>query len=343
MSKSSAVNASEAAVRAASASGGGWSCTAKRSRSRPTSASSSTDITDGVLAVVRQRGVREGIVSLWSMHTTCSVFINESQKALHADIKRLLETMVDRDADWMHNDPDHSDCDRLNADAHLRAMLLGHSLTLQISGGELVLGQWQRVLVAELDGPRARTLRIQVMGIDLQDTVASAIRRKADTRCMQRLNALGLADIVEKLDAGERLGVRRRRASVRVPGSAGRRLAGESRAREAARRDGPTTTSTSGSRRPTSAWRAVCSARSRGCGPAIPGPTRCRSSRPGTSCAQRAASAADRSPRRQRPASRSAVRLLPRHAARLQADPARTFISSASPRSRSRSSPISTR
>ena len=42
-------------------------------------------------------------------------------------------------------------------------MLLGHSLTLQISGGELVLGQWQRVLVAELDGPRARTMRVQVM------------------------------------------------------------------------------------------------------------------------------------------------------------------------------------
>ena len=70
------------------------------------------------------------------MHTTFAVFMNESQKALHADIKRLLETMVDRDADWMHNDPDHSDCDRLNADAHLRAMLLGHSLTLQISAGE---------------------------------------------------------------------------------------------------------------------------------------------------------------------------------------------------------------
>ena len=99
------------------------------------------------------------------MHTTCAVFMNESQKALHADIKRLLEAMVDRDADWKHNDPDHSDCDRFNADAHLRAMLLGHSLTLQISGGELVLGQWQRVLVAELDGPRSRTLRVQVLGI----------------------------------------------------------------------------------------------------------------------------------------------------------------------------------
>ena len=124
-----------------------------------------TDVTDQIVALVRASGVREGIVSLWSMHTTFAVFMNESQKALHADIKRLLEMMVARDADWMHNDPDHSDCDRFNADAHLRAMLLGHSLTVQVSGGELVLGQWQRVLVAELDGPRSRTLRIQIMGV----------------------------------------------------------------------------------------------------------------------------------------------------------------------------------
>jgi len=59
----------------------------------------------------------------------------------------------------------HSDCDRQNADSHLRAMFLGHGLSLQISGGELVLGQWQRVLMAELDGPRTRSLRITVMGI----------------------------------------------------------------------------------------------------------------------------------------------------------------------------------
>ncbi len=123
------------------------------------------DITDRVLELVRASAVREGIVSLWSMHTTFAVFMNEAQRALHADIKRLLETMVDRDAHWMHNDPQHSDCDRFNADAHLRAMLLGHSLTLQVSGGEAVLGQWQRVLVAELDGPRSRTLRVQVMGV----------------------------------------------------------------------------------------------------------------------------------------------------------------------------------
>jgi secondary thiamine-phosphate synthase enzyme len=123
------------------------------------------DLTDRVAELVRRVPVKEGLVSLWSLHTTCCVFINEFQTALLSDITRFLEDIVARDAEWKHNDPNHSDCDRMNADSHLRAMLLGHSLTLQVSGGDLVLGQWQRILMAELDGPRARTLRVQVWGI----------------------------------------------------------------------------------------------------------------------------------------------------------------------------------
>jgi secondary thiamine-phosphate synthase enzyme len=123
------------------------------------------DLTDRIMSFVKRFRVREGLVSLWSMHTTCAVFINEFQTALLSDIKRFLELMVARDAEWLHNNPDHSDCDRMNADSHLRALLLGHSLTLQVSGGEVVLGQWQRILMAELDGPRARTLRVQLWGI----------------------------------------------------------------------------------------------------------------------------------------------------------------------------------
>ncbi len=123
------------------------------------------DLTNRIMEFARKFNIKEGLVSLWSMHTTCALFINEFQTALLTDIKRFLEQMVARDAEWMHNNPDHSDCDRFNADSHLRAMLLGHNLTLQVSGGEVVLGQWQRILMAELDGPRARTLRIQLWGV----------------------------------------------------------------------------------------------------------------------------------------------------------------------------------
>jgi secondary thiamine-phosphate synthase enzyme len=166
MSKSSTVTVRETPVEpVASASAGGLQIHGETILVQTDQRIEVVDLTGRVMDLVRSVGVREGLVSLWSLHTTCAVFINEYQKALLADMKRFLEQIVARDAEWMHNDPAHSDCDRMNADSHLRTMLLGHSLTLQVSGGDLVLGQWQRVLMAELDGPRARTLRAQVWGI----------------------------------------------------------------------------------------------------------------------------------------------------------------------------------
>ena len=166
MSKSSTVTARETPVLdIASATAGGLIVHGETLVIQTNQRIELVDLTDRVMAYVRQLSIREGLVSLWSMHTTCAVLINEFQTALLSDIKRLLEEVVARDAGWMHNNPELSDCDRMNADSHLRAMLLGHSLTLQISGGELVLGQWQRILAAELDGPRARTLRIQAFGV----------------------------------------------------------------------------------------------------------------------------------------------------------------------------------
>ena len=123
------------------------------------------DLTDDLMARVQELGVREGTATLSSLHTTCAVFVNENQAALREDMEEFLEHVVDPATPWLHNDPQHSDCSRMNAGAHLRALMLSHSLTLQVSGGELVLGHWQRVLVAELDGPRTRTLRLQVMGV----------------------------------------------------------------------------------------------------------------------------------------------------------------------------------
>ena len=166
MSKSSTVTVRERPVeRVASAAVGGLTIHGETLVVQTDQRVELVDITSRIMEFVRRFEISEGLVSLWSMHTTCALFINEFQTALLADIKRFLETVVARDAAWLHNDPDHSDCDRMNADSHLRALLLGHSLTLQVSGGEIVLGQWQRILLAELDGPRARSLRVQVWGI----------------------------------------------------------------------------------------------------------------------------------------------------------------------------------
>lgn len=166
MGKSSTVTVREAPVEeVATATAGGLTVHGETLIAQTNQRIELVDLTDRLMEFVRRLHIREGMLSLWSMHTTCAVLINEFQTALLSDIKRFLEEMVARDGEWMHNDPEHSDCDRMNADSHLRAMLLGHSLTLQISGGELVLGQWQRILAAELDGPRARTFRVQAWGI----------------------------------------------------------------------------------------------------------------------------------------------------------------------------------
>jgi secondary thiamine-phosphate synthase enzyme len=166
MSKSSTVTVREKPVEeVASATGGGLTIHGETFVIETDQRVELVDLTNRIMEFVRRFNISEGLVSLWSMHTTCTLFINESQKALEVDIKKFLEDTVARDKYYMHNDPDHSDCDRQNADSHLRAMLLGHSITMQISGGELVLGQWQRVMLGELDGPRARSVRAQVWGL----------------------------------------------------------------------------------------------------------------------------------------------------------------------------------
>ena len=166
VSKSSAVTVRETPVaKTASAKSGGFAVVAESIEVDTADRMQLIDLTDTVMSFVRRSGIEEGLLSLWSMHTTCAVFINESQAALEVDIKAFLETTVSRANQYRHNDPEYSDCDRANADSHLRAMLLGHSVTMQVSGGELVVGRWQRVLCGEMDGPRTRLIRAQVQGI----------------------------------------------------------------------------------------------------------------------------------------------------------------------------------
>lgn len=123
------------------------------------------NITDRINDIVRKSGIREGIVHLQSLHTTTALFLNEWQDALLEDIKTFLNETVVRDHNWRHNDPAYSDCERGNADAHLRGMLLGQSLALQVRNAGLLLGTWQSVILAEFDGPRTRSLAVLVSGI----------------------------------------------------------------------------------------------------------------------------------------------------------------------------------
>ncbi len=122
-------------------------------------------ITHDVNEVLKKHGLKAGIVLVQTLHTTTAIFINEFQQALLDDIKSFLERLVGRIDYWRHNDPKVSECNRKNADSHLRAMVLGHTLSLPVRNGELALGYWQSVILAELDGPRERAVQIQVLGV----------------------------------------------------------------------------------------------------------------------------------------------------------------------------------
>ncbi len=122
------------------------------------------NLTARVDQLVAESGVRDGMVLIQSLHSTAAVFVNEWQDALLDDFRALLEQAVHADAPWRHNDPRYSDCERGNAVSHLRALLLGASTVLAVRGGRVVRGTWQSIILAELDGPRTRSVSLQVFG-----------------------------------------------------------------------------------------------------------------------------------------------------------------------------------
>ncbi len=128
------------------------------------------NITRDLNELIRKRGMKAGFVIVQSLHTTTAVFINEFQQALVDDMKSALEKIVGRLEYWRHNDPKLSECDRKNADSHLRAMFLGHTVSLPVRNGELALGTWQSIILAELDGPRERSVNVQVLGVPESET-----------------------------------------------------------------------------------------------------------------------------------------------------------------------------
>jgi len=122
------------------------------------------DLTKQIRDVVREADVKEGLLIVNSLHTTCALFVNEFQSALIEDLLTMLRQLVADKNGYKHDDPRYSDCERGNASAHLRSALVGRSVVVGISDGELALGRFQSILCAEFDGPRSRGIDIQILG-----------------------------------------------------------------------------------------------------------------------------------------------------------------------------------
>jgi len=114
------------------------------------------DITSQVQEIVRAVGCDQGLACISVPHCTCAVYVNENESGLVADMLALLSQLPAGDS-WRHNRIDN------NAEAHLMASLVGNSTCLPVSGGQVELGTWQRIMLIELDGPRERRITLTVV------------------------------------------------------------------------------------------------------------------------------------------------------------------------------------
>jgi secondary thiamine-phosphate synthase enzyme len=138
------------------------------------------DVTDQIADVVRRTGVTNGLVSIVSRHTTVAVRIQEAEPLLLEDLLGFLRRLAPSNVHYQHNDfrvrTHHMhDDESPNGHSHCLQFLLGTSETVPVMDGELMLGEWQRIFLVELDGPRAkRELLVQTVGVAEDDVLSEA-------------------------------------------------------------------------------------------------------------------------------------------------------------------------
>jgi secondary thiamine-phosphate synthase enzyme len=127
------------------------------------------DLTARIQSLVTNSGIDVGFVNIQTLHTTTAIVVNEGEPLLLSDFATLLEQAAPRDRHYRHDDllartVNITAGERVNGHAHCRALLLPSSACLNVCGGTLMLGTWQRVFFVELDGPRVRHVSVLVAG-----------------------------------------------------------------------------------------------------------------------------------------------------------------------------------
>ncbi|MDH5327972.1 MAG: secondary thiamine-phosphate synthase enzyme YjbQ [Gammaproteobacteria bacterium] len=125
------------------------------------------DILPQINTEISRSGIRNGFVTVTSQHTTTAICINEFEARLLDDVKTFLTRLIPPNERYLHNDIALRDCpddEPENAHSHLAAMLLGSSEVVPLANSQLMLGQYQSVMLIELDGPRTRKVSLQIIG-----------------------------------------------------------------------------------------------------------------------------------------------------------------------------------
>jgi secondary thiamine-phosphate synthase enzyme len=113
------------------------------------------DITTDVQRLVKEEKINDGTVVIYAPHTTAGITINEgADPSVQQDILETLQKLIPTHSNYKHAEG--------NSDAHIKASLVGSSITMLINKGRLVLGTWQHIFFYEGDGPRNRMVYIQI-------------------------------------------------------------------------------------------------------------------------------------------------------------------------------------
>jgi len=119
------------------------------------------DITDAIANVISKSGLKVGTVTVFCPSSTSALTTIEYESGAVSDLKRLFEEIISQNREYAHNARWHDG----NGHSHVRAALLGPSLTIPFVNGELTLGTWQQVIYVDFDNkPRRRELVLQMIG-----------------------------------------------------------------------------------------------------------------------------------------------------------------------------------
>jgi len=127
------------------------------------------DLTESLEELLAESRIVTGLLNVQSLHTTAAIVVNEGEPLLLKDFDCLLHNVAPNDVPYRHDDEtirtvNLSPGERPNGASHCKALLLGSSACLNVLDGRLLLGRWQRVFLAELDGPRARDISVLLIG-----------------------------------------------------------------------------------------------------------------------------------------------------------------------------------
>jgi secondary thiamine-phosphate synthase enzyme len=118
------------------------------------------NITPQIETILKESGIKEGLLLCNAMHITASVFINDDESGLHDDFEQWLERLAPEKPHSQYKHNGYED----NADAHMKRQVMGREVIVAITNGKLDFGPWEQIFYGEFDGMRKKRVLVKIIG-----------------------------------------------------------------------------------------------------------------------------------------------------------------------------------